>query len=72
MPAITTRPESALRNPATIDTRVVLPAPFRPSRAVISPAATSRLTASSAWHEPVRLREPLYVEHARPFGTGRI
>jgi hypothetical protein len=34
--------------PASIRSSVVLPAPFRPSRPVIEPASTSKVTSSSA------------------------
>src|SRR5438309_1501886 len=37
---------------------VVLPAPFSPTRAWISPSFTTRSTPSSAWRAPKRLRMP--------------
>ena len=65
-------PASALRKPATIDTSVVLPAPLRPSSAVISPAATSRFDRVQGLVRAVGLREPLHVEHAYPVRDGVV
>src|SRR4051794_25254432 len=49
------RPESAFRTPEISPISVVLPAPFGPMSAWISPAWTSRPTASVATTPPKRL-----------------
>ena len=58
-PATTTSPPSRRRIPQTIEIVVVLPAPFGPRRPYVSPGAISKLTPSTAWRSPNRLRRPL-------------
>src|SRR5918997_1927682 len=41
-----------------IENRVVLPAPFGPSRATKAPSGTSRVTSASAWRAPNRCPTP--------------
>jgi hypothetical protein len=48
-PATVTRPELGVTIPQTMLMSVVLPAPFGPSSAKISPRRMSRLTCFSAW-----------------------
>src|SRR6185503_20058470 len=51
-PAIVTRPEVGFSSPAMMRMVVVLPAPLGPRKPWISPAATSRLTPSTAVKSP--------------------
>src|SRR5690349_8097190 len=54
LPSISILPASGRRRPARILIRVLLPAPFSPSNATISPSRASKLTRSSASSEPKR------------------
>src|SRR6185503_8492779 len=54
-PLMNTRPDVGLRRPATTRMLVVLPAPLGPRKPWISPAATSRLTPSTAVKAPYLL-----------------
>ena len=47
-----TEPERALTRPMTVFKVVLLPMPFRPSKATSSPWATSRLIPCSTWLAP--------------------
>ena len=58
MPSTRTWPRSGLVKVAMIRTRVVLPAPFGPSSAVIVPAGIVRSTPPSAVTEPKFLATP--------------
>jgi hypothetical protein len=51
-PSMSTVPESGRTNPAIIDTVVVFPAPFGPSRPIVSPLPAFRLTPSTATMSP--------------------
>src|SRR5262245_30911606 len=51
-------PASGACAPASTFIKVLLPAPFSPTSAWISPRPTSRSTPSSAWLEPKRLVTP--------------
>src|SRR3972149_4479631 len=55
-PSTTTSPPSRPSSPQIIEIVVVLPAPLGPSRPYVSPAATEKLTPSTAGREPKRLR----------------
>ena len=46
---ISTMPESGTTAPLAMPRRVLLPDPFSPSTAWISPAIHSKLTSASAW-----------------------
>ena len=54
VPSIVTDPELGSINPASIRSVVVLPAPFGPSSATISPRATSNVIASTTRRVPKR------------------
>src|SRR4051794_16171976 len=54
-PRARTVPLSAVRNPAQMSSVVVLPAPLRPSTAVMRPAGTVKVTPSRALRSPYRL-----------------
>ena len=58
-PAMRARPASGVISVARIDTAVVLPAPFGPSRPRTVPAATVRSRPSSAVTLPYRFTRPL-------------
>src|SRR6185437_15639582 len=58
-PSKTMRPASGRWKPARAANKVVLPAPFGPIRATISPAWTSRETPSTAFRPPNDLLMPL-------------
>src|ERR1051326_1151319 len=45
-------PERGLSSPLTVDNRVLLPAPFAPTSATISPSNTSSDTSHSTWTSP--------------------
>src|SRR5260221_8614324 len=51
-PAIRTSPRSGVSSPAAIETVVVLPAPFGPSRPTIWPARTENDTSVTATSDP--------------------
>jgi hypothetical protein len=51
-PSTRTSPALRLRSPAMISTTVVLPAPFGPSSAKISPRAISSATSRTASRDP--------------------
>jgi hypothetical protein len=51
-PSSTMRPDAGRIRPETLRSREVLPAPLAPSTAVILPAGTEMLTASSALTGP--------------------
>src|SRR5260221_5332560 len=51
-PAIRTSPRSGVSSPAAIETVVVLPAPFGPSRPAIWPARTENDTSVTATSDP--------------------
>src|SRR5436309_15137887 len=53
-PSIVTEPDVGSINPASIRIVVVLPAPFGPSSATISPRATSNVMASTTRRAPKR------------------
>src|SRR3990170_8712173 len=55
-PSTTTSPPSRPSSPQIIEIVVVLPAPLGPSRPYVSPAATEKLTPSTAVRVPKRLR----------------
>src|SRR5260370_38655063 len=48
-PSMLIVPDQGRSAPAITDSSVVLPAPFAPTSATVSPAARSRLTPNSAW-----------------------
>src|SRR5690606_3840794 len=54
-PSTSTRPESGVRNPARIRSRVVLPQPLGPRREKTSPLLSSRETSSTTVVGPNRL-----------------
>src|SRR4051794_259246 len=54
-PSARTLPLSAVRKPAQMSSVVVLPAPLRPSTAVMRPAGTVKVTPSRALRSPYRL-----------------
>jgi hypothetical protein len=56
IPATAARPASGLDSVVRMRTAVVLPAPLGPSRANTVPAATEKLSPSSARTSPARLR----------------
>src|SRR5258708_9714271 len=58
-PAKRTRPRSGRRSPASWLISVVLPAPFGPMMAWVSPSRISRLTSSHARSAPKLLVRPL-------------
>src|SRR5712675_1455499 len=58
-PAKRTRPRSGRRSPASWLISVVLPAPFGPMMAWVSPSRISRLTSSHASSAPKLLVRPL-------------
>src|SRR5260221_8875436 len=73
-PANTIRPASGRRLPASWPMKVVLPAPFGPMMACVSPSRTSRSMPSLARSAPKLLVSPLtssigLVEHARQAAT---
>ena len=49
VPSSVMPPRHGRSAPAIVISSVVLPAPFAPTRATVSPAASSRLTPNSAW-----------------------
>src|SRR3970040_2540180 len=55
-PSTTPSPPPRPSSPQIIEIVVVLPAPLGPSRPYVSPAATEKLTPSTAVREPKRLR----------------
>ena len=61
-------PSSGWRSPSSISTVVVLPAPFGPSRPNTSPAATSKLTPSTALMSPY----VLWTSSTRMTGTATV
>ncbi len=63
-PSKRTRPASGRRCPDSCATRLVLPAPFGPIRAWISPGRTSRSTWSVATSAPKRLTRPCTCNRA--------
>lgn len=71
-PCTVTEPLSGLSRPDTIDSVVVLPAPFGPTMPKIDPAGTARLIASTASVSPKRLLRPVtWSTISRGFcGTG--
>src|SRR5258707_15061971 len=73
-PAKAMRPLSGRRLPASWPMKVVLPAPFGPMMACVSPSRTSRSMPSLARSAPKLLVSPLtssigLVEHARQAAT---
>src|SRR6218665_1133740 len=71
-PSIRMLPASARAKPATHLTKVLLPAPFSPSRACTLPGSTFRLTWSIAVKLPKRLVSPQISSSSAPrAGLGR-
>ena len=58
-------PRPAVARPYRMFISVVLPAPFSPSRAWISPGRTSRLISSLASDTGIALRDPAHLERGR-------
>ena len=67
-PATMARPSSGARSPASNSSKVVLPEPLGPIRAVTAPAGASKLTPSTACTSPNHRRSPWA---SIPGGTAR-